>query len=207
VPTATARSGAGSTSSPVPSARTTRRGRVALARTEGAHRLAAAVDAGEIVEIDYWSASRDETSTRRIRPRQIFHDRGEWYVSADDERSGEVRTFRLDRIERLEPTGDRADPGEGDLPTPGEWFSDASIARVTVRLAPAAQWITERYPVDEVTEPDADGWVTARLPVASERWFVRTMLRLGPDAEVVEPAGAGAPVAAAAAEILARYRS
>ena len=65
-----------------------------------------------------------------------------------------------------------------------------------IRLAPAAQWITERYPVDEVTEPDADGWVTARLPVASERWFVRTMLRLGPDAEVVEPAGAGAPVAA-----------
>lgn len=181
--------------------------RVELARTEQTDRLAAAIDAGEVVEIDYWSASRDETTTRRIRPRQVFHDRGEWYVSADDERSGEVRTFRLDRIERLDATGEHADPGAGALPTPGEWFSDASIARVTVRLAPAAQWITERYPVDEVGPADTDRWVTARLPVASERWFVRTMLRLGPDAEVVEPDGAGDSVAAAAAEILARYRS
>ena len=45
------------------------------------------------------------------------------------------------------------------------------------------------------------------MPMASERWFVRTMLRLGPDAEVVEPAGAAAPVGEAAAMMLARYRS
>lgn len=181
--------------------------RVELARTDTVDRLASAVDAGELVDIDYWSASRDETTSRRIRPRQVFHDRGEWYVSADDDRSGEVRTFRLDRIERLAGTDEFAPAADADLPTPGEWFTDASIARVTVRLAPAAQWITERYPVDEVTGPDADGWVTARLPVASERWFVRTMLRLGPDADVIDPPGAGASVAAAAREILARYRS
>ena len=41
---------------------------------------------------------------RRIVPRQVFTDRGEWYVSADDDRSGEVRTFRVDRI-----TGPRPD--------------------------------------------------------------------------------------------------
>ena len=53
--------------------------------------------------------------------------------------------------------------------------------------ATSAQWIVERYPTDEVGRPDADGWVEARLPVASRRWFVRTMLRLGPGARIVEP--------------------
>jgi proteasome accessory factor C len=181
--------------------------RVELARPDLADRVAVSIEAGDRVEIDYWSASSDTTTTRRIVPRQLFSDRGEWYVSADDERSGAVRTFRLDRIERFEPTGETAEASSRDLPTPGEWFTDASIARVTVRLAPSAHWITERYPVDEVSEPDGDGWVTARIPLASERWFVRTMLRLGPDAEVLDPPGGDAPVRAAAAEMLARYRS
>ena len=181
--------------------------RVELDRPPIADRIADAIRDHERLDIAYWSASSDEVSARRIVPRQLFSDRGEWYVSADDDRSGEVRTFRLDRIEHLGATGEIATPSDRELPTPGEWFTDASIARVTLRLAPAAHWITERYPVDEVSAPDGDGWVTARMPMASERWFVRTMLRLGPDAEIVDPVGTGEPVRAAAAAILARYRS
>jgi len=181
--------------------------RVELDRPAIADRIATAIETHERLDIAYWSASSDEASTRRIVPRQLFSDRGEWYVSADDDRSGELRTFRLDRIEHLGATGEVVVPSDAELPTPGEWFTDASISRVTLRLAPAAHWITERYPVDEVSEPDADGWVTARMPLASERWFVRTMLRLGPAAEVVESPLVGDPVGDAAAAVLARYRS
>jgi proteasome accessory factor C len=182
--------------------------RVDLERPELADRLAEAISSGIRLRIDYWSASRDELTTRAIVPRQLYSDRGEWYVSADDDRSGEVRTFRVDRIEAMEATGEAAgQQAIGELPTPGEWFTDASIPRVTLRLAPPAHWIVERYPADEVGEPDADGWLTARLPVASQRWFVRTMLRLGPNAEVLEPAGVVDEIGAAAARVLERYRS
>jgi len=180
--------------------------RVDLDRPASADVVAGAIASHEQLEITYRSASSDETSVRRIVPRQLFTDRGEWYVSADDERSGELRTFRLDRIEDLAATGETVAPSAAELPTPGEWFTDASIARVTLRLAPSAQWIIERYPVDEVGEPDSDGWVTVRMPLASERWFVRTMLRLGPDAEIVESPLPGDPVGDAAARVLARYR-
>ena len=64
----------------------------------------------------------------------------------------------------------------------------------------------ERYPVDDVTSPDADGWVTARMAVASERWLERVLLRLGPSCEVVEPDDLRGVGAAAAARVLARYR-
>ena len=62
----------------------------------------------------------------------------------------------------------------------------------------------ETYPVDDVGEPDADGWVTARLPVASDRWLERVLVRLGERAEVVEPANY-AELGRAAARVLVRY--
>lgn len=158
------------------------------------------------LRIRYWSASNDEVTERTIVPRQVFSDRGEWYVSADDDRSGAVRTFRIDRIEAVERTGAVVTPSDAELPRPGDWFADGSVPRATVRLAPAARWVVERYPVDEVSEPDAAGWVTARLPVASDAWLVRTMLRLGPDAEIVEPDDDRDLARAAAAQLLARYR-
>lgn len=158
------------------------------------------------LRIRYWSASSDAVTLRTIVPRQVFSDRGEWYVSADDDRSGAMRTFRIDRIEEVERTGAIAPVSEHELPRPGDWFADGSVPRATVRLAPGARWVIERYPVDEVSEPDAAGWVTARLPVASDTWLVRTMLRLGPDAELVEPERHRGLARQAAADLLARYR-
>ena len=61
----------------------------------------------------YWSASRDEATEREITPRSIFLDRGNWYVIADDSRSGESRTFRIDRFEQWERTGEIDAPAEG----------------------------------------------------------------------------------------------
>ena len=74
----------------------------------------------ERLRIEYWTASRDEVTTREITPRRVFNDRGEWYVVADDGRSGERRTFRVDRMERIDPTG-RARSGrdDGGPATPG----------------------------------------------------------------------------------------
>jgi len=180
--------------------------RVELERPELADRLVTAATEHQQLLIEYISAARDETTSRRIVPRQVFADRGEWYVSADDERSGEVRTFRTDRIVSVEPTGAIVEPSSEPVPVPGAWFADASVPRAIVRLSPAAQWVVERFPVDAVEGPDADGWSTVTLPVASEQWLVRTLLRLGPEATLLEPAEWRASVSQAADRVLARYR-
>jgi proteasome accessory factor C len=117
-----------------------------------------------------------------------------------------VRTFRVDRVTALEPTGAVVAPSDAPLPTPGAWFDDASVRRAVLRLSPAAQWVVERFPVDTVEAADADGWSRVTLPVASEQWLVKTMLRLGPEAELVAPADLGELVTAAAGRVLARYR-
>jgi len=168
--------------------------------------LADAVSHVERVAVRYWTASRDEVTDRTITPRRMFVDRGDWYVEADDERSGERRTFRVDRIEQLTSTGETAEPDGGDAARAeaGRWFADGGLPQVTLRLQPSARWVIERYPVDEVTE-QAGGIVRARFAVASETWLERLLLRLGPDVEVVAPASTKGVAAAAAERVLARY--
>jgi proteasome accessory factor C len=180
--------------------------RIELDRPDAAASLAAAVDRGEQVRVRYRSAARDEVTDRLILPRQVFTDRGEWYVTADDDRSGEIRIFRIDRIESIEPTGATPAPSDEPLPVPGSWFDDGSIPRVTVRLGPDARWVVERYPVERVEGPDDDGWVIATLAIVSETWFTRTLVRLGDQAEVVEPAEWRATARRATERVLARYQ-
>jgi len=180
--------------------------RIDLDQPETADELAAAAETGSELRIEYWSASRGEVTQRLIVPRQVFVDRGEWYVTADDDRSGEVRIFRIDRIESFERSGLVVPRGNDPLPEPGVWFADGSVPRATIRIGPSARWIIERFPVDEVSDADSDGWIVVRLPVASERWLARTLVRLGTDAEVLEPERFRRVGANAARQVLERYR-
>jgi proteasome accessory factor C len=178
---------------------------VDLERPEIAERLVAAMGHGELLDVEYWSASRDEVTQRRIQPRRVFADRGHWYVVAHDERSAALRTFRLDRLVEVESAGFAEAVSTEELPRPGEWFADAAVPRATLRLAPAARWVAERYPVDEVSAEN-DGWLTVVLPVASDRWLERLLLRLGPNAHVEAPAHLAGHGRVAAQRILSVYR-
>ncbi|MFK7918074.1 MAG: helix-turn-helix transcriptional regulator [Ilumatobacter sp.] len=172
--------------------------------------LVVAVGEGAGLEIDYFSPSRGEISTRSVIPRHVFTDAGNWYLVADDDRSNERRTFRIDRIERVEPTGDLHDV-DVDASAPDAFFSDREIPRVTLRLLPAAHWIIDRYPTESVEpvvirkRPAASGAVDVTLAVASERWLDRLLVRLGPNAAVLEAPDIEQRAAALARRILANY--
>ncbi len=52
----------------------------------------------ERIEVDYWSAGRDDLTTRRIDPEVVFFATGEWYVGAYCHQARDERMFRVDRI-------------------------------------------------------------------------------------------------------------
>lgn len=175
-----------------------------LVRPAAVDDLVHAVRRVEELDLRYRSASSDAVTDRRVIPRQVFADRGRWYLLADDGRSGERRTFRVDRIVELAGTGRFHDPDDGELPAPGSWFADGGVERVRLLVRPAASWVIERYPVDEVLERD-DGALEMVLPVSARRWLERLLVRLGPDAEVLEPVELRGLGAAAAQRVLERY--
>jgi proteasome accessory factor C len=169
--------------------------------------FADAVQRGARLQVRYWSAIRDEWTERTITPRTIFLDRGHWYVRADDSRSGESRTFRLDRFDSWEPTGEIEPPTSAAEPAAPaeEFFTDADVPTVVLRLRPQGRWAAERYPVREEHE-DGDALVV-RMVVASEQWLRTLLLRLGANAEVLEPEEWRTLGAEAARTVLQRYEA
>jgi len=175
-----------------------------LARPPLADELVEAATSGAELRVRYYTPARDEVGERTIVPRHVFVDGGNWYVHADDERSGQRRTFRVDRIEHFEPTGNRRPLVADDVAPPESFFVDASVPRAVLLLGPEASWVIEQYPIDAVEPADA-GWVRVTLPVSSDRWLAKLVIRLGPQVELVEPETAKAAIADIARRMLAAY--
>jgi proteasome accessory factor C len=166
--------------------------------------LRAAAEAGERVEIDYYTFGRDELTTRRIDPRAVFAAEGQWYVDAYCHRAADDRLFRVDRVRGVRPTGEHFDPAATASGAGGVFHPRPSDRRVTLLLNADVGWVPESYPMESV-EQMPDGRLKVVL-VANERaWLERLLLRLGPSAEVLEPAEVRAEAAEAAQRLLIRY--
>jgi proteasome accessory factor C len=165
----------------------------------------AAAERHDRIEIDYWSAGRDQLTTRRIDPDVVFFATGEWYVDAYCHHALDERMFRVDRIRAIRPTGEHFEPG-GDDGEVGQVFTpNPDDPRVTLRLKPEARWVAETYPAESVTER-AGGTLDIVLAVSEPAWLERLLLRLGPDARVVAPKAMRTVAAEAAQRILRRYQ-
>jgi proteasome accessory factor C len=174
----------------------------------------AAVAASERLAVTYYTAGRDDLTERTIDPHGVFTERGHWYVVADDSRTGETRTFRVDRLEALAPTGEHFER-RVVAPRFGAWFTADDVLVATLSLPASAGWIAETYPIYESTVEPGDpggpgvggeGRLRLRLPVFSERWLARLLLRAGPEARVLEPEHLATAGRDAAAALLERYR-
>jgi proteasome accessory factor C len=171
----------------------------------GAEIAAAAADNARVL-MTYHSVNAVEATQREITPRAVFLDRGHWYVVADDHRSGEERTFRLDRVESCERTGVIDAPRAVRTATGDQWFVDSDLPAAVLELGQAARWVAERYPVTESADSaELPGGLRVKLAVTSEQWLQTLLLRVGPGARVVEPAEWQSLGAAAAVDLLRRY--
>jgi predicted DNA-binding transcriptional regulator YafY len=182
--------------------------------------LTRAVWEDEVVEFRY-RRSRDGVDgevVRVVEPYGLVLKNGTWYLVAKAD--GPHRTYRVDRIGGLRPTGRHFDRDE-DFDLPGYWTVQAegflrSMLReeATVRLGPRGRRLL-RYAVEpyaarralaDAGEPDADGWVTTRLPIEFSEVACHELLRLGTEVEVLGPPALRAMIAETAARVAGLYR-
>jgi proteasome accessory factor C len=177
-----------------------------LAEPPATAALAAASQRGERMRITYLSPSASEATERVVTPRAVYTDWGRWYLIADDDRSGEERIFRIDRILHHEATGDIVALREVEVPMGDAWFDDlaesSGAVRATLELEPSGRWLVERYPVRVLD--DATAVWRVELAVSSERWLRDLLVQLGTAARVVAPDEWTGLAAHAAGELLAR---
>ncbi len=182
------------------------RSRLAIDLDEPAHLpvVRRAIAERRRLELDYYSASRDERTQRAVDPYSAFASEGHWYLDGFCHLAGDVRLFRIDRIQSARLAG-----GEFDAPagrTPGQVFAPGPEARpARLSIPAAARWVIEAYPTLDVEERP-DGGLEVTLAVSGTAWLERLLLRLGPDAEVIDPPDLVDTGRRAAERVLAAYR-
>lgn len=153
--------------------------------------------------------SRSGQKTRTVDPYGLSHRRGAWYLTGLDHLSGELRSFRLDRVAGdlrfVNPTG-----RGGEFDPPSEFSPDSlqlppfvqggpGVA-ARIRFAPeAAWWVRRSYPWMHI-ETQQDGSGVAQMEVTDGPGFVAWVLGFAEGAEILEPR----ELRAAAGERLAR---
>lgn len=155
------------------------------------------------VEIEYFSFGRDAWTRRVIDPHQVFNAAGQWYVAAWCHLATADRVFRVDRTRSATVLELTFEP-RPSAAQPALFTARPDDPVVVLDLAPEAAWVAEEYPAEAVDNLPG-GRRRVRLRVSERAWLERLLLRLGPDAEVVEGDPAVRP--AAALRVAARYRA
>jgi proteasome accessory factor C len=163
-----------------------------------------------VLRLTYYSASRDAVGRRDVDPMRLLLVDGSTYLEAWCRRAEGVRMFRLDRVDDAEVLDEPSTPPPSATPrdvpadAAGLLAPDAGQQLAALRLAPAARWVAEYYPMEDVVADD-DGGARVQMRYGDQAWMVRLLLGLGEHVEVLWPAELAATRAGRAAEALAAY--
>lgn len=140
------------------------------------------------VQIQYRNLKR-ETSERVVEPYALAYQMGQWYLVGQCRLRHEMRTFRVDRIQRAEPVEARFRvPNDFDLQAYMRRTMYEPNTTVAVRFdASIAALVREdKAPWMRVAD-QADGSIRVQFGVSTLEWVVGWVLSYGGVARVLEP--------------------
>jgi proteasome accessory factor C len=130
---------------------------------------------------------------------------GSWYVAAWDIEADDERLFRVDRILEAEQRPETFEPRGLQGAGRALYSPTSEDVPVRLRLHPSARWVAEYYVTIDLVER-ADGTLEVTLPARRLDRIAGLLLRLGEDAEILEPAELSEEVRDMARRTLSRYR-
>jgi len=131
--------------------------------------------------------SQRGTSQQTILPRRLYSAGGFWYCEAYSQERQEERTYRVDRFTGVSTT---QAPEHSVSQHPQLPYEHLSHPEVRIRLTARGVLIMERDPhLGDTIQPlgEEGGLLCFRCPPTEYDWLIRTLLGLGPDAEVLAP--------------------
>jgi proteasome accessory factor C len=165
-----------------------------------------AAAASRVVEIDYLGSRPGGESTRLVEPHRVVALDGRFYCDAYCRLAGGWRRFQVERIDAVRPAGttfERRDlPDELDGAHAFAGGDSATI--VLLQMAEGRRALVDRLAAGPI-ELAGDGRIVVPVRIADEHFLGRLLLRLGPDAEVVDPPGLSRARAVVAESALRRY--
>jgi predicted DNA-binding transcriptional regulator YafY len=167
--------------------------------------------AQQSVSMRYKTGSTGALHDRVLDPYRIWYRSGGLYVIGHDHRSGEIRTFAVDRIQRIEATSEpfQVDPAFDFDEYTGSAFGvfNEPATHVLIRFEP--HWRThvqERtWHASQRLEEGDDGRIELHMDVGGTAELCSWVLSFGNGAEVLEPVSLREEVRAELERASARY--
>lgn len=146
------------------------------------------------VEMTYWTAGRNATTSRVVDPYQLMLIEESWYLVGHCHLRGEVLVFAAQRVRAVRETGEAFDRPAGFRVEDYMGGSFRTVRgegrhRVVLRFAPgSAGRLAERtWHPSQASERTADGGLLLRFEVSDLREVKRWVMFWGADCEVLEP--------------------
>lgn len=178
--------------------------------------LSGALAARKRVTFSYHGIERGQDTERDVAPYGLLFQKGHWYLVGHDKTRGDLRVFRVGRME--EPMVNRKSPKQPDYEIPADFSLDAyrdrdawelgdEEAAIAARVRfefPTSLW-AERNGFGSPVESLPDGSQVRGFEVRQVSPFLRWVLSLEGKAAIVEPASLRTELATLAREVLAVY--
>lgn len=162
------------------------------------------------LRLRYYTATRDETSTRTVDPIAVKVVDSATYLEAWCREAEGRRLFRFDRVDEAtaldEPSRPPEEPESAAVSPVLSQNPELPVA--VIEIDHRLKWILDYYtaePIDDVTERVDDATadseqrpIRARLVFASEDWLTRFLLGFGGDVRLVRIEAPGASAATSA---------
>jgi proteasome accessory factor B len=167
------------------------------------------------VRFTYHGIRRDEATERDVAPYGLMFQHGHWYLVGHDALRADLRVFRVERMDAPEPNARQPKSPDYEIPADfdlrdhlgqeawalGGVDAEGLHALVHFRF-PASLW-AERNGRGEQVEERADGSAVRSFAVSDPSPFVRWILSLEGDAEVLGPPELRRALGEAAARVAA----
>lgn len=171
-----------------------------------------AIDRRRCVEMEYFSAHRNQSSQRCVEPHHLHNCGGDWYLFAYDRRKARMLTFNVARIRQLTPLEKSFQP-QADFSSTAflqagfRAESGVKLFDVAVRFdAVQAPYIRERsWHTTQRLEEQPDGGLILHLQASGLGEIARWVLQYGAHAQVLAPAQLREKVAAQLRQAVALY--
>lgn len=177
--------------------------------------LSDALLARKSVRFRYEGIQRGEVTEREVWPYGLFFQYGNWYLVGHDTNRSDIRVFRVGRMGPIE-VNPRA-PKTADYTIPGDFRLDSYLRReawelgteepVPVRVLfhfPRSLW-AERNHHGTLVATRPEGAAVREFAVQQTNPFVRWLLSMGSDVEVLAPGSLAEELQAMAREVASLY--
>lgn len=136
-----------------------------------------------------YSSSYGEETTREVKPVRLIFKSSAWYMQAYCLRAQDFRTFKMNRIISLEPTGEVFSEDFEVLPEiDGGDAPEQPVLNMKLRILPAKAFRAYDEFAFEDIEKQEDGSVIVTSTMPCGEWVYSYILSFGGGMEILEPA-------------------